>query len=232
MSVFVFCDHGGNEGQDGFDDLGLEPDIWRSHFAYDIGAAALTSELAARFSTTPVIQSISRLYADPNRDPADPACVPVLLGDRTVPGNAALDTKGRIARIQSIHEPYHRRLAHALGAHRHAHARCGALSVHTFTPEFEGEGRVVSVAFLTKHDRSTADFLLGGLQARFPDLVMVHDDPYSGWLYNYTVDRHFGALDMPHALIEVRNDLASKPAFRHELCEALARLWFELLEGT
>lgn len=222
MSLLCFTDHGGSGGREIWGDLGLPEEIWRTHFAADWGAAEIASTLASRAGGEALINPVSRLFADTNRDPADATCVPTSLGDIAVPGNAALDIAERVARIRAIHEPFHRKMVTHLTAHEQRFGeRAIALSIHSFTPEYHGKPRRTHIGLLVKHDPATAENIREALCASFPQLVIEYDAPYAGWLYNYTVDRHLGDRTMSHALLEFRQDLAMDPGFRARLAEAL-----------
>jgi len=225
VSVLCFCDHAAAGGRDGYGDLGLGDEVWASHAALDLHAAELARQIAERAGTRACLNPVSRLFADANRDPADPACIPEHVGSLPVPGNTALSPAERIARVQDVHEPYHARLAAALQGAR------AALSVHSFTPDWEGQSRAVAISFLIKHDPVTADHLMAACRARFPQLRIRPDDPYPGWLYNYCVDRHLGSTGLPHALIEVRQDLLADRRFRGRLAETLAAAFAGIVDA-
>ena len=63
--VLSLCDHASPALPQAYGDLGLSPDHFTRHIAYDIGAAALTESLAARFGAPALFTTFSRLLIDP-----------------------------------------------------------------------------------------------------------------------------------------------------------------------
>ena len=65
--LIVLCDHACNAFPEGYGTLGLEPKELERHIAYDIGASAVTRQLAATLECPALLTRFSRLLIDPNR---------------------------------------------------------------------------------------------------------------------------------------------------------------------
>src|SRR5262249_52697933 len=83
--LIVLCDHAGNALPLVYGTLGLPPQQLRRHIAYDIGAAPITSALAAAFDVPAVTTRYSRLLIDPNRGADDPTLIMRLSDGAVVP---------------------------------------------------------------------------------------------------------------------------------------------------
>ena len=66
--LLFLCDHAGNVLPSGYGTLGLDPALFDTHIAYDIGAAHATRALADAFGAPAVLGVFSRLLIDLNRE--------------------------------------------------------------------------------------------------------------------------------------------------------------------
>ena len=96
--VFL-ADHARNDLPDEYGDLGLPPEEFERHIAYDIGVEAVTRSLAARLGVPAVLASFSRLLIDPNRGEDDPTLIRQLYDGTVVPGNYPMAPEERQRRI-------------------------------------------------------------------------------------------------------------------------------------
>src|SRR5262245_55808805 len=97
--LVLLCDHAGNAIPPGYGTLGLPPDQFKRHIAYDIGAAALVRALAAALDVPAVMTRYSRLLIDPNRGRDDPTLIMRLSDGAVIPGNRKLDAGERQKRL-------------------------------------------------------------------------------------------------------------------------------------
>ena len=74
-TLLFLCDHASAALPEGYDGLGLAPALFRTHIAYDIGAAFVTRALAARFGAAAGFGRWARGLFDLHRGPADPTLV-------------------------------------------------------------------------------------------------------------------------------------------------------------
>jgi predicted N-formylglutamate amidohydrolase len=209
--LLFLCDHASNALPDGA--LGLDPMLLSTHIAYDIGAAAVTRALAAAYGAPAFLGVWSRLLIDLNRGADDPTIVMKLSDGSIIPGNRHADRAEVARRIAAFHAPYHAAIAGALD-------RMGdgavVISLHSFTPAWKGRPRPWEVGVLYDRDRRLADPLMARLtQAGF---VVGDNEPYSGALEGDALYQHGTCRRLPHALIEIRQDLIA----RDEMAQAFA----------
>src|ERR1700709_921257 len=127
--LLFLCDHASNALPPGFAMLGLEPALFATHIAYDIGAAELTRALARAYGAPALLGAWSRLLIDLNRGADDPTLVMKLSDGSIIPGNRHADAAEVAKRITNFHAPYHQAIAQQI-------ARLGKpplISLHSFT---------------------------------------------------------------------------------------------------
>jgi predicted N-formylglutamate amidohydrolase len=203
--LLLLCDHASNALPPG--GLGLDPVLLSTHIAHDIGAAAVTRALAARYGAPAFLGVWSRLLVDLNRGADDPTIVMKLSDGSIIPGNAQADAAEIARRIAAFHAPYHAAIAAALD-------RMGpdavVISLHSFTPAWKGRPRPWEVGVLYDRDRRLAAPLMSRLgEAGF---TVGDNEPYSGALEGDTLYQHGTLRGLPHALIEIRQDLIASDA--------------------
>jgi predicted N-formylglutamate amidohydrolase len=209
------CDHAARALPPGYGSLGLEPALFETHIAYDIGAAEVTRALAAAFGAPALLGAWSRLLIDLNRGPDDPTLVMKLSDGSIIPGNRTVDDAERARRIAQFHAPYHRAIAEEI-------ARLGRpaiVSLHSFTPVWKGEQRRWEVGVLWDQDGRLAKPLMTRLaEAGF---IVGDNEPYSGALDGDTLNRHGTQTGLPHVLIEMRQDLIGDAAAARDFAARL-----------
>jgi predicted N-formylglutamate amidohydrolase len=226
--ALILCDHASNAVPPELGDLGLTPDQFARHIAYDIGAAAVTRELARLLAAPAVLTRFSRLVIDPNRGRDDPTLVMRLSDGAVVPGNARVDATEVARRVARFYDPYDTAIAAAIDRAMAAGAPPALVCVHSFTPSWRGTPRPWHVGILWDADDRIARPLLDGLAAE-PGLIVGDNEPYDGALAGDTVDRHATRLGLTNALIEIRQDLVADDAGATTWAERFARLLRPLL---
>ncbi|MGB0670811.1 MAG: N-formylglutamate amidohydrolase [Rhodospirillales bacterium] len=204
--LLLICDHASNVVPRSLDSLGLPAHAFDEHIAYDLGAARLTERLAARLGCMALLAGFSRLVIDVNRQPGDPGSIPPVSDGWEIPANRDLSEACQERRTEALFRPYHNAITEAL-AHLWRNGPPPALfSVHSFTPVFGGKAdRPWHAGVLWNRDPRIAVPLLHHL--REPgDKVIGDNEPYSGKLIAYSIDRHGAAGGLPNAAIEVRQD--------------------------
>lgn len=211
--VLLVCDHASHRIPSRYANLSLSPTLLRtSHTAWDIGAAAVTRLLAARFDCPALLAGYSRLLIDLNRQPGDPTSIPLISDDIRIPGNQTVTDSEAEFRQEAYFWPYHHALARTLTQlWRHGPAPA-LVAIHSFTPVFSGLQRPWQIGLLWNHDPRIARPLIQWLRQRQPALCIGDNEPYSGRATGFTVDHHAGAAGLPHVTIEIRQDLITEPA--------------------
>ncbi|MEO0326008.1 MAG: N-formylglutamate amidohydrolase [Myxococcota bacterium] len=198
-----------------------------THWAFDLGAAALTRELAEDLAAPAVLSTFSRLFVDPNREEGhDDLFRRSAEGGRPVALNAGLTPAEAERRLALAYRPFHAAIDAAVAAS----LAPVVLSIHSFTPVYDGKRRDLQVGVL--YDR--ADALGEALddRLRHAGFASARNAPYSGKEgLIYSADRHATAHGREALELEVRQDLATDPAFRAQLravvTDALAALLTE-----
>ncbi len=203
--LLLVCDHASNAVPAGIDP-GIDPALLETHIALDIGAAAVTERVAAALDCPAWLAALSRLVVDTNRPPE--LAIPERSDGIDLPGNRDLSPAARAARL-ALHAAFHDGLA-ALVAVAAAAARPLLVSIHSFTPALATDPtpRPWPVAILWNEDDRAAGLALAHLRAR-TDLggPVGANEPYSGRVLNYTMDRHAEANGLPYLGFEIRQDL-------------------------
>lgn len=122
-------------------DLDLPASFLDSHHAWDPGAAAVGRHLAREFAAPLHLGRWSRLVADLNRSSSHPRVIPRDSGDRRIPRNENLARRDRRDRLDRYWSPYRSAVEADLDACVVRFGRVLHVSVHTFTPELNGEVR-------------------------------------------------------------------------------------------
>lgn len=198
--ILLLCDHASNALPEG--GLGLDPLLLSTHIAHDIGAAAVTRALAKAYGAPAFLGVWSRLLVDLNRGPDDPTILMKLSDGSIIPGNARADQQELARRVAAFHAPYHAAIAAKLDS---MGADAVVISMHSFTPVWKGQPRPWEVGILYDRDRRLADPLMARL--REAGFAVGDNEPYSGALEGDTLYRHGTMRGLPHALIEIRQDL-------------------------
>ncbi len=201
-NLLLLCDHASAALPEGYGRLGLDPALFQTHIAYDIGAAAVTRALAARFGAAALLGRWSRLLIDLNRGADDPTLVMKLSDGSIIPGNRHVDAAEVERRIRDFHAPYHHAIAAELDR---IGPQAAIISIHSFTPVWKGTARPWEVGVLWDTDRRLA----GPLMTRFSQHAFAWGDnePYSGALQGDTLNVHGTRRGLPHVLVEIRQDL-------------------------
>lgn len=205
VPLLLVCDHASRRLPLALGDLGVAASVLGSHLACDFGAARVTELLAATLQATALLGGYSRLVVDLNRDLRTDDAFLTYSDGVTIFGNRGLSDAQKHARAEALHHPYHAELRRQL--QRVSAQRPAALvSVHSFTPIFEGQRRPWEIGILWNEDTATAQLFLGELRAR--GYVVGDNQPYSGkQLKGYTMSTHAEGSNRPHVLVELRQDL-------------------------
>ena len=215
--IIVTCEHASAELP--------EPWCWHAedawlvdtHWAYDLGAAALASALAARLEAPAVLAGFSRLLVDPNRPPESPSFIRTEADGRPGRLNQGLTDDERARRIH-YWTAYHDAVARTV-----SETQAPVLfAVHTFTPHYPGEDRDhIEVGVLFDSEEELAHAMAAHIAAAG---WLVHlNEPYSGKRgLIYAVDRHARASGRRALEIELRQDLAVDRGERQSIVDCLA----------
>lgn len=208
--LLLVCDHASNHVPGRLEGLGLSDAELARHIGWDIGAADVTYRLSDRLGAPAVLAGYSRLVIDYNRALDHPGLF-LAESDRTpVPGNVGLSDADRQERIDALYNPYHEAIADQIGR---LHAECGpdetpvVVSIHSFTPVFDGIERPWHIGVLWNIDPRLPEPLIARLRSD-KDLVVGDNEPYSAREgFGHTLESQGDGNGLANALIEIRQDL-------------------------
>lgn len=205
--LLIVVDHASNLTPRSLDRLGLAEHECARHIAWDIGVTSVSRFLADALDATVVQQNYSRLVIDCNRPPGTEASIPEISERTPIPGNVALSAEWKAARVNEVFNPYHDRIDSEISRRRQAGKPTVLIAMHSFTPVFMECARPWHVGILYNRDRRFADVLLALMKCE-EGLVVGDNEPYSvSDLTDYTIPVHGEGRGLPHAEIEIRQDL-------------------------
>lgn len=210
LGLLLLADHATNRLPPEYGDLGLDPAAFRRHIAYDIGIEPLTRLLSAMLGAPAVMSCFSRLLIDPNRGEDDPTLIMKISDGAIVPGNYPMARQEADHRLNHFHRPYHAAVSDAIAAIENATGQAPlVISLHSFTPIWKSAVRPWHAGILWDSDPRVARPLIDAIGA-LPGIVCGDNEPYDGALRGDTMYRHCMIRGIPHALIEIRQDLIAE----------------------
>jgi predicted N-formylglutamate amidohydrolase len=219
----LVADHAGNIFPRALGRLGISVAEAERHIALDIGIANLSRMVADALDAALIQQNYSRLVIDCNRPPGAVTSIPEISELTPIPGNVGLSTAERRVRAREIFQPYHDAIAAALEQRRQANAPAALIALHSFTPVFKAAARPWHAALLYHRDPRLSSALIAllrnetGLNVGDNEPYFVSDET------DYTIPVHGERRNIPHALIEIRQDLIADENGQCEWAKRLAR---------
>ena len=176
LKLLLTCEHGGNQIPDKYAGI-FESKAAQlaTHEGYDIGALDLFNTLAPLADKT-FYSETSRLLVELNRSLNHPK----LFSDVT----RELDEKAKTAILKAYYHPYREEVEHLIHDFVMADRQVLHVSVHSFTPELNGELREADLGFLYDPKRKTEQAISRHwkqeLQSQHKDLLVRFNYPYLG----------------------------------------------------
>lgn len=221
--ILLICDHASRRIPATLGDMGLDPVALRCHLALDIGAGALTEQLATSLSATAVLCQYSRLVVDCNRQLMDPSAYLEFGDGIIIPGNRNLHPEDKKQRADEIYWPYHNAVTSQVERLQAEGRPPIFIAVHSFTPVLNGESRTCEMGVLWDTDRVTAEIFVHDL--REVGFNVGDNEPYSGKApHDFTIDHHAELIGLPHVGLEIRQDLIDDDRGVEEIGEVLQRI--------
>lgn len=222
------CDHYGRIIPRLLGDLGLPPSELTRHIAWDIGIGGVAEALSQQLGAHLIAQRYSRLVIDCNRPPEAPSSIPRFSEATAIPANEALSREAAEARRRQIFDPYHRRIRQVIDRRLRDGVPTLLVSLHSFTPVYEGVPRPWHIGTLYQRDTKLAPLLLRLLRAE-ADLVVGDNEPYAvSDETDYTVPVHGEARGLMNTGIEIRQDLIAEHIGQRQWADRLARIFGEI----
>ena len=219
--LLLVCEHASNAMPAQFDQLGLDDITLQSHIAFDPGALDLATKLSALLDATLVHSCASRLLYDCNRPPEASDAIPERSEIFAVPGNKGLSSEQKRTRARLFYEPFRQLLASTLAQRSVVTA---IVTIHSFTPVYNGHARAVELGVLHDDDSRFADEIIA-LAPSHLSLDVRRNQPYGpedG--VTHTLKLHGIENALHNVMLEVRNDLLATDDQRMALAKELGEL--------
>ena len=202
----LVCEHASNFIPETFDGLGLNADALRTHIAWDPGAVEVARHLASSLDAPLVESQLSRLLIDCNRPLDAPDLIPEISETTVVPGNHALNSTERLARIDLSHRPFHAAVEQVIAQRTQRGLPSWIVTIHSFTPVYRGVSRPWQIGIIHDEDDRIGKPLIAAL-CKDETLHVGVNEPYSpaDRVY-YTLERHARPRNAPCVMIELRNN--------------------------
>lgn len=223
-ALLITCEHGGNRVPSPYARLfDGKRRVLTTHRAFDRGALRLARQFARRLEAPLVFSTITRLLVDLNRAATNPAVFSEFTARTDEPTQNAL--------LDRYYRPYRLRVESMAAETIGRTGRVVHLSIHSFTPVYQGKVRDADVGLLYDPSRGPERRTCLAWQERLQhlrsDLKVRRNYPYRGTADGLTTDlrRRFRSRQYVGIELEVNQGWASRggPAWRrlqHDLIAA------------
>ena len=196
-NLVVTCEHAGNRVPQAFQQLfDSYKDILDSHKGWDSGAWLIAQEIAINFDVEPLGEHTTRLLIEPNRSIGHPELYSQY--------SQSLPATEKHHLLHEIYLPYRNSVENRIGEMGKPVLH---LSIHTFTPVFNGVERTVDIGILFDPDRKMestfSTLLLDALAIALPTLSSRFNEPYLGvddgfttYLRKLHPDQHYMGIEI------------------------------------
>ncbi len=220
--MIVVCEHASNWIPEDLNGLGLDSDAHTSHIAWDIGALPVAKALSEEFDAPLIAPGVSRLVFDCNRPSGAPNAVLEKSESRKIPGNINLSTVDRQNRAALYYQPFHDALATSINRAVHAERPPVIISIHSFTPIYNGVRREFDLGILHDRDARLADavFKIAGNDNQISARINEPYDAQDG--VTFTLAKHAVPRGLLNVMIEIRNDLIEDTSSQKAMARRLS----------
>ncbi len=203
--IIFICDHASNYIPKKFKNLGLSSDHLKSHISWDIGAKEFCVGIAKYLRQSCFLSNFSRLLIDPNRNLNSSELILENSCGIRVPGNIDLNLREKQKRLVDFHSNYHNSLGKFVKKKEKKYKELSLVAIHSFTKNYLEINRGVEIGLLWNKNMK----MLLPIQKELTKkkIFFGRNYPYSGFFYNYTLDRHSQKGVLNNISLEIRNDL-------------------------
>jgi predicted N-formylglutamate amidohydrolase len=134
-----------------------------------------------------------------------------------------------LARLDAIHTPYHAAIAAELDRRAALGLPAILISIHSFTPVFQGHVRPWHMGVLHDGGSPTSLRALEALRAE-PGLVIGDNEPYAMDGIDYTIPLHAIARGLDYLELETRQDLIANAEGVARFADLLERVLPSILQ--
>ena len=221
VSLFLTCEHAGNEIPPEMAGSEKERRWLEDHWGWDIGAERLVRSMVDQEDAYAVMSRYSRLLCDVNRSLQQDELVRSHVMGEPIGFNRQLGEEGISERVERYHEPYHEAVDRHLGEVAEENPELFLISVHTFTPVLGDEVRDMEIGLL--FDEGQEPYVYDIHESiRQEEFRVALNEPYSGKNdLIYSVERHGSNHGVRFVELEVRNDLVDTAEGAHQMADLL-----------
>ena len=191
--------------------------LQHQHWAWDPGAAHITRMLAKEFSAPAVVSRFTRLLIDPNRELTSNTLFRDTADGEPVALNTDLSAAERERRVRELYQPYHDAYDEMV-----AQTDAVVVSVHSFTPVYEGETRYVEVGVLHDQQPDLGIAIRELLQTSYRAMDNEPWDGRGGMMF--APQSHATTHGRRAVEFEIRQDLATDPVWRQQFVKTVSRV--------
>ena len=203
--IIFLCDHASNYIPKSFKSLGLPTKLLNSHISWDLGAKELCVRVSKALGQSYFHANFSRLLIDPNRHLSSSDLIVCNSWGEPIPGNIGISFEKRKKRIKNYYKCYHQNLEQFIKKKKAQHKKIYLIAIHSFTKKTFSENRGIKIGLLYNKNIELLLYLQKKLQKN--KIHFGRNFPYSGFFYNYTLDKHSNNGILDNISIEIRNDL-------------------------
>ncbi len=227
--IIFICDHATNTLCQKYKKKFSNLEILKSHVAYDIGAKSLTLGLAKTLKQSCIFSNFSRLVIDPNRKKNDKDLIVSSTFDINIPINNKIEKKEKELRIKKYYDKYHEKISELVDKKKKKYDKVFLISIHSFTKKNKTFNRGIEVGLLWNKNMN----LLLHLQKKLSESGIHYgrNQPYSGFHYNYTLDKHSKNGLIDNITIEIRNDLINDVKGINKYTKLFSKIFKDLING-
>jgi predicted N-formylglutamate amidohydrolase len=196
LSFILTCEHAGNQVPVRYRSIFENKPALDTHRGWDIGALDLTVALSEALDIPCFVHQTTRLLVEVNRSIGNKQ----LFSEFSQP----LGDEDKQLLLDKYYFPYRLRIENAMAMSSKPVLH---LSVHTFTPVFNNQERLVDIGILfdpqRSFEKSVAENLLDSLQRSIPTYRIMANEPYQGVDDGFTTYLRTRFLDEEYAGIEI-----------------------------
>lgn len=222
-NILISCEHAGNEVPESFQPLlSKDNDVLKTHRAWDPGALEVATFLAGKLNVPLYSMLTTRLLVEMNRSIGNPELFSEFTRDAEESVKKSL--------LNEYYYPYRLRVQQEIETKK----PIIHISIHSFTPVFNGVERSVDVGLLFDPERKQEAELclklqrlmqlsLSGLAIRLNEPYRGIDDGFTTWLRRKYPDDEYAGIE-----IEINQKFLNTPNFdsiKHSLYQSLVNLF-------
>lgn len=218
-NILIIADHASNIVPSDID-LGIDKCLSHDHIMVDIGVKKVCEIMVENSDMAAIMATQSRLVIDLNRRADDPTLIPLESDGIKISGND-LCQNHRQERINRFYSPYHDKVAQIIAQYPPALI----IALHSFTPTLRSDPelqRPWDAGVMYGPSETAAKLAIAYL--REYGLIVGDQWPYTGKIWNASMDRHAEPHNIPYTGLEMRQDLVSDDAG----CDRFAQILIEI----